>query len=173
MWMAVYEHPVLTTSIGSWHRFCGKRYVNMNSQSTTILYDYLGLIWTQGLKCVPAWAGIGFLKGSFGLKLSSNGSMKGWIRLWAAKLKLWCNLFTPFNRMYQATLSNSWFATTWQGGHVKGQYNRIFFWRIYLKIELSYQRREMLLFLTTNMAAVTSRANQQYGPIIHLPTVHS
>ena len=26
--MAVYEHPVLTTCIGSWHRFCGKRYVN-------------------------------------------------------------------------------------------------------------------------------------------------
>ena len=38
--MAVYEHPVLTTSIGSWHRLCGKRYVNMNSQqqySTIIL----------------------------------------------------------------------------------------------------------------------------------------
>ena len=34
---------------------------------------------------------------------------------------------------------------------------------IYVKIEFSSQRREMLLFLTTNMAAVTSRANQQYG----------
>ena len=33
--------------------------------------------------------------------------------------------------------------------------------RIYMKIEFSSQRREMLLFLTTNMAAVTSRANQQ------------
>ena len=32
-----------------------------------------------------------------------------------------------------------------------------------MKIEFSSQRREMLLFLTTNMAAVTSRANQQYG----------
>ena len=31
-----------------------------------------------------------------------------------------------------------------------------------MKIEFSSQRREMLLFLTTNMAAVTSRANQQY-----------
>ena len=30
-----------------------------------------------------------------------------------------------------------------------------------MKIEFSSQRREMLLFLTTNMAAVTSRANQQ------------
>ena len=29
---------------------------------------------------------------------------------------------------------------------------------IYMKIEFSSQRREMLLFLTTNMAAVTSRA---------------
>ena len=31
-----------------------------------------------------------------------------------------------------------------------------------MKKELSSQRREMLLFLTTNIAAVTSRANQQY-----------
>ena len=30
-----------------------------------------------------------------------------------------------------------------------------------MKIELSSQRREMLLFLTTNMAAVKSRANKQ------------
>ena len=30
-----------------------------------------------------------------------------------------------------------------------------------MKIEFSSQRREMLLFLTTNMAAVRSRANQQ------------
>ena len=33
----------------------------------------------------------------------------------------------------------SWFATTWQGGHVGGRYNRI-----YMKIELSSQRRETL-----------------------------
>ena len=31
---------------------------------------------------------------------------------------------------------------------------------VYLKMELSFQRGEMLLFLTTNMAAVMSRANQ-------------
>ena len=31
-----------------------------------------------------------------------------------------------------------------------------------MKIDLSSQRREMPLFLTTNKAAVTSRANQQY-----------
>ena len=31
-----------------------------------------------------------------------------------------------------------------------------------MKIELSSQRREMLSFLTTNMAAVTSRVNQQW-----------
>ena len=30
-----------------------------------------------------------------------------------------------------------------------------------MKEEFSSQRREMLLFLTINMAAVTSRANQQ------------
>ena len=46
---------------------------------------------------------------------------------------------------------------------VCGQYNRIFSRRIYMKIEFGSQRREMLLFLTTNMAAVTSRANQQYS----------
>ena len=33
--------------------------------------------------------------------------------------------------------------------------------RIYVKTEFSFQRREMLLFLTINMAAVTSGANQQ------------
>ena len=32
-----------------------------------------------------------------------------------------------------------------------------------MKIELSSLRREMLLFLTTNMAAVTSRENQQFS----------
>ena len=56
----------------------------------------------------------------------------------------------------------SWFATTWKGGHVGGQNKRIFPRRIYVKKEFSSQRREMLLFLSTNMAAVTSRANQQY-----------
>ena len=56
----------------------------------------------------------------------------------------------------------SWFATTCQGGHVGGQYNTILFRRICMKIEFSSQRRETVLFLTTNMAAVTSRANQQY-----------
>ena len=45
-----------------------------------------------------------------------------------------------------------------------GQNNIIFSGRIYMKIELfSSQRRETLLFLTTNMAAVTSLANQQYN----------
>ena len=32
-----------------------------------------------------------------------------------------------------------------------------------MKIELSSQRREIHLFLTINMAAVTSRTNQQFG----------
>ena len=32
---------------------------------------------------------------------------------------------------------NSWFATTWQGGHVGGQNERIFPRRIYMKIEFS------------------------------------
>ena len=46
---------------------------------------------------------------------------------------------------------------------VCGQYNRIFSRKIYMKIAFSSQRREMLLSLTTNMAAVTSRGNQQYS----------
>ena len=41
----------------------------------------------------------------------------------------------------------------------RGQNKRIIPRRIYMKIEFSSQRREMLLLLTTNMAAVTSRAN--------------
>ena len=43
-----------------------------------------------------------------------------------------------------------------------GQYNEIFSRRIYMENEFSSQGREMLLFLTTNIAVVTSRANQQY-----------
>ena len=37
-----------------------------------------------------------------------------------------------------------------------------FFCKMCIKIEFISQRRETLLFLTTNMAAVTSLANQQY-----------
>ena len=36
-----------------------------------------------------------------------------------------------------------------------------FFSENYIKTEFSSQRREKLLFLTTNMVALTSRANQQ------------
>ena len=72
-----------------------------------------------------------------------------------------CSIAHLLNRGITA---NCWFATMRQGGHVGGQYNRIFFFRrIYLKMELSSQRREMLLFLATNMADVTSRAIQQYS----------
>ena len=60
------------------------------------------------------------------------------------------------------TIPRGWFATTWQDGHVGGQYSRIVPRTIYVKIEFSSQRREMLLFLATNMAAVTSSANKQW-----------
>ena len=75
--------------------------------------------------------------------------------------------FRDFFHTHSSLVSaqNSWFATTWQGGHVGGQNKRIFPRRIYMKIEFSSQRREMLLFLTPNMAAVTSRANQQFREI--------
>ena len=43
---------------------------------------------------------------------------------------------------------------------------------IYMKIEVSSQRREMLFFLTTNIAAVKSRANQHLEePIVTLATI--
>ena len=48
--------------------------------------------------------------------------------------------------------SRSYFATTWLGLHVGGQYNRIFSWRIWAKKEFNSQRRETLLFW-----------DQQYG----------
>lgn len=67
----------------------------------------------------------------------------------------------PHSRQCERNARYSWFATTWQGGHVGGQYNTILFRRICMKIEFSSQRRETVLFLTTTMAAVTSRANQQ------------
>ena len=44
---------------------------------------------------------------------------------------------------------------TWQDSDVRGRYKQFFSQRIYMKIEFSSQRREMLLFLTTNMVAVT------------------
>ena len=44
------------------------------------------------------------------------------------------------------------------GGHIGGQNNRIL---SYMKIEFRTQRREMLLFLSTNMVTVTSCANKQ------------
>ena len=43
-----------------------------------------------------------------------------------------------------------------------------------MKIEFSTQWREMLLFLTTNMAAVTSRANQQLREKLgHVVQIHA
>ena len=83
-----------------------------------------------------------------------------------------CFFFCSYAKMAKKTkvsirfcsfiIKNSWFAITCQGGHVGGQYNRIFCRRTYMKREFGSQRREMLLFFTTNMAAVTSRVNQQY-----------
>ena len=59
----------------------------------------------------------------------------------------------------------SWFASTWQGGHVGGQNNTFFVHIIYMKMEFISQRSEKLLFLTSNMAAVKSAANQQFVTI--------
>ena len=70
-----------------------------------------------------------------------------------------CSVAHLLNRGISA---NSWFTTVRQGRHVGGQYNRIFSRRIYLKMEFSSEKREMLLFFITNMADVTSRSNRQY-----------
>ena len=43
-----------------------------------------------------------------------------------------------------------------------GVSQELFSRRIYRKVEVTSQRGEMLLFLTTKMAAVTSPANQKY-----------
>ena len=43
--------------------------------------------------------------------------------------------------------------------------------RIYIKIDFSSQRKKMLLFLTTNMGAVTSHANQQYRCCAWVPHI--
>ena len=59
-------------------------------------------------------------------------------------------LITPWLKEVKTTVVYSWFATTKQGGHFGGQYNRIFSQRIYMKIEFGSRRREMLLFLATN-----------------------
>ena len=40
-----------------------------------------------------------------------------------------------------------------------------------MKIEVTSQRTEMLLFLTTKMATVTSNANQKYKPV-HFSLYH-
>ena len=62
----------------------------------------------------------------------------------------------------------SWFATAWQGSHVGWQYNIIISWGIYMEIELRSERRETLLFLSFNMAAVTSWTNQQTSNMMRI-----
>ena len=47
---------------------------------------------------------------------------------------------------------SSWLAITWQGGHVGGQYNRIFSRSIYMKIEFSSQKRKMHTTTHTTMS---------------------
>ena len=50
----------------------------------------------------------------------------------------------------------------WQGGPVRGQYNKFFCWEIYMKMEFLFpDGSNANLFLTPNKANVTSRANQQ------------
>ena len=49
-----------------------------------------------------------------------------------------------------------WFATTWQGGHVWGQYNIIFFSKNLHENRVKFPEE------ITNMATVTSRGNQQF-----------
>ena len=48
------------------------------------------------------------------------------------------------------------FATTWHGGHVGGQYNKNYFKEFTWQWSLVPMMVEMFLFLTTNMAAMTT-----------------
>ena len=71
---------------------------------------------------------------------------------------------TPDPRLLTYRFSYSWLASTWPGGHVGGQYNKNYlFSKIYMKMEFSFQKIEIFGFLTTDMASMTSRANQQYS----------
>ena len=71
---------------------------------------------------------------------------------------------TPDLRLLTYRFSYSWLASTWHGGHVGGQYNKNYlFSKIYMKMEFSFQRIEIFGFLTTDIASMTSRANQQYS----------
>ena len=66
-----YKYPMLTAAIASWHRLCGKRYLNMNQNSQP---QYSTIIW-----------------GYFGPKVS-NESQRGLPFFFreATKLILWC-----------------------------------------------------------------------------------
>ena len=57
------------------------------------------------------------------------------------------------------TAVNSWFCNHVTGQPCKGQYNRIFSRRIYMKMEFSFQRREMLSFLTSNSCRLEKLIN--------------
>ena len=82
--------------------------------------SYLGLIRTQGLKWIPAWAGI-----ACWFKLCSNGSRRGWIGLWPAGLNWHFGAETEifdfqrsFIQNYSTTLSQLWqnaFGFRWPG----------------------------------------------------------
>ena len=51
----------------------------------------------------------------------------------------------------------------WYVAGFSGVVNRTFSERMYMKMEFSSLRREMLLFLTANKAAMTSRANHLFS----------
>ena len=83
------------------------------------------------------------------------------IRWFFFKKKLWCKLIladiTLLLVCNHMTRRPCW-----------SQYNRNFA----RKIEFSSQMRDMLLFLTTNIAAVTSRANQQLTVLFFIQISH-
>ena len=60
---------------------------------------------------------------------------------------------TPHDDNSKTTAATAAASTKWQGGHVVSQNNRIFPGKINMKTEFSSQRREILLFLATSMAA--------------------
>ena len=79
-----YESPMLTAAIASWHRLCGKRYLNVNQNSqphySTIIWGYFGPKVSNESQRGLEWAFQRAVLVVAVAVLSSNGS----IRIWSA-----------------------------------------------------------------------------------------
>ena len=117
-------------------------------------------------RCYGVWIGVVF--SSFKQTLLGAGEMvRASFPFWSLKqsVSTCLNCFRPRGLKLKKNViiicgCYAWFAVTWQGGHVGGQYNKQCF-EEFIWIWLLVPSGEAILFVITNMAAVTSRANQQ------------